>query len=96
MSGVLTSILAFIRPSDSGSEQIPKDLASTGASSKFSIVEKVPDTHRYRLTSFMPHNQRQFIKTVQREVAFLRESLPDGIFVKGFEDRMVCYLNFEL
>jgi len=52
------------------------------------MVENVPDTHRYRLTTFQPQNQRNFLKTVYKEVALLRENLPDGILVKGFEDRM--------
>jgi len=58
-------------------------------SKNFSMAESAPDTHRYRVTAFQPQNHRQFIKTVQKEVASLRESLPDGIFVKAFEDRMV-------
>jgi hypothetical protein len=54
-------------------------------STNFSNIDSAPD----RLTPFQPHNQRLFIKTVQKEVALLRESLPEGIRVKGFDDRMV-------
>lgn len=61
------------------------------SSSNFFMMDSVPDTHRYRLTSFAPQNQRQFLKTVQRETMLLRESLPIGILVKGFEDRMDLY-----
>jgi len=55
----------------------------------FSTSDCVPDTHRYRLTAFQPQNQRVFLKTVQKELVLLQESLPEGIVVKGFEDRMV-------
>ena len=73
---------------------IPSDDTNNNASelesqSQFSIVETLPDTHRYRLTTFLPQNPKSFVKTVQKEVALLRESLPAGIFVRGFEDRMV-------
>ncbi|CAG7714167.1 unnamed protein product [Allacma fusca] len=72
---------------------IPKDKLNNNTleestQGKFSIIESVPDTHRYRLTTFLPQNPKTFVKTVQKEVALLRESLPDGIFVKGYEDRM--------
>lgn len=57
--------------------------------SNFMVVESVPDTHRYRLTSLQPHNQKSFVKAVQKEVGLMRGSLPEGIFVKTYEDRMV-------
>jgi len=60
-----------------------------GPRSNFVMIDSVPDTHRYRLTSLQAQNQKTFIKAVQKEVALMRGSLPDGIFVKAFEDRMV-------
>jgi ubiquitin-conjugating enzyme E2 O len=55
----------------------------------FALVETASDSHRYRSTPFQPSNSRNFLKTVQREISLLRENLPRGILVKGYEDRMV-------
>lgn len=60
-----------------------------GPKSNFIVIESVPDTHRYRLTSLTPQNQKSFVKAVQKEVSLMRNSLPVGIFVKTYEDRMV-------
>jgi len=58
---------------------------------QFVLVETVPDSHRYRPTVFQPSNSRNFLKTIQREISLLRENLPKGVIVKGYEDRMVLY-----
>jgi len=62
-----------------------------GGSSQFSILDKVSETHRYRHSTFVPQSQRLFVKAVQKEISLLRKSLPPGIFVKGYEDRMDLY-----
>ena len=66
----------------------------------FALIETVSDRHRHAATAFQPANSRNFLKTVNREIALLRENLPVGILVKGYEDRMVsmiydlCFLSF--
>jgi hypothetical protein len=45
---------------------------------------------------FQPTDPQNFFRTVRKEIKLLRSSLPPGIWVKGFEDRMVsessCWL----
>lgn len=38
---------------------------------------------------FQPAEAKKFFSTVRKEMALLATSLPDGIMVKTFEDRMV-------
>ena len=53
------------------------------------MVESAPATHKFKLSVFQPNDPKNFIKFVRKEVKLLRTSLPPGIHVKGFEDRMV-------
>ncbi|XP_075230933.1 (E3-independent) E2 ubiquitin-conjugating enzyme UBE2O isoform X3 [Lycorma delicatula] len=57
----------------------------------FSILDTAPNSHRFKLTMFQPTDQKTFFKTVRNEIKLLRTSLPQGIWVKGFEDRMDLY-----
>ncbi|XP_001602772.2 (E3-independent) E2 ubiquitin-conjugating enzyme UBE2O [Nasonia vitripennis] len=57
----------------------------------FSIEETAPDSHKFKLTMFQPTDRSNFFRTVSRELKLLRNSLPPGIWVKGFEDRMDLY-----
>lgn len=41
---------------------------------------------------FQPAEAKKFFSTVRKEMALLATSLPDGIMVKTFEDRMVGVL----
>lgn len=43
---------------------------------------------------FQPAEPKKFFSTVRKEMALLATSLPDGIMVKTFEDRMVGVLAF--
>ncbi|XP_071444818.1 (E3-independent) E2 ubiquitin-conjugating enzyme UBE2O isoform X1 [Hetaerina americana] len=62
-----------------------------GSMEGFSIVENAPDSHKFKLTMFLPTDSKSFFKTVRKELKLLRNSLPSGIWVKGFEDRMDLY-----
>ena len=57
--------------------------------SDFSMIESAPANHKFKLSVFQPNDPKNFIKFVRKEVKLLRNSLPQGIHVKGFEDRMV-------
>jgi hypothetical protein len=59
----------------------------------FWMLSEVPSSHRFQGTSFQPANSRNFLKTIQREIGLLRNNLPEGILVKGYEDRMVISNN---
>lgn len=54
----------------------------------FQVLENVPAGHKYHLTVFHPTNAHSFFKAVQREHKLLRNSLPDGVWVRSFEDRL--------
>ena len=54
----------------------------------FQMVESVPVNHKFKLTLFQPNNSRSFLKHVRQEMRLLQSSLPPGILVRGFEDRM--------
>lgn len=54
----------------------------------FQVLENVPSTHKYHLTVFHPTNAHSFFKAVQREHKLLRNSLPSGVWVRSFEDRL--------
>ena len=54
----------------------------------FRTVDAVPDSHKFKLTVFQPSNMKTFIKSVKREIALLQSSLPAGISVLGFDERM--------
>ncbi|XP_029102872.1 ubiquitin-conjugating enzyme E2O isoform X3 [Scleropages formosus] len=54
----------------------------------FSVLEWAPDTHAFKKMEFQPAEAKKFFSTVRKEMALLATSLPDGIMVKTFEDRM--------
>uniref|UniRef100_A0A663ELD7 (E3-independent) E2 ubiquitin-conjugating enzyme n=1 Tax=Aquila chrysaetos chrysaetos TaxID=223781 RepID=A0A663ELD7_AQUCH len=54
----------------------------------FSVLEYAPDTHAFKKMEFQPPEAKKFFSTVRKEMALLATSLPDGIMVKTFEDRM--------
>ncbi|XP_078135799.1 ubiquitin-conjugating enzyme E2O isoform X1 [Sander vitreus] len=54
----------------------------------FSVLEWAPDTHSFQKMEFQPAEAKKFFSTVRKEMALLATSLPDGIMVKTFEDRM--------
>ncbi|XP_013886705.1 E2/E3 hybrid ubiquitin-protein ligase UBE2O isoform X2 [Austrofundulus limnaeus] len=54
----------------------------------FSVLEWAPETHSFKKMEFQPAEPKKFFSTVRKEMALLATSLPDGIMVKTFEDRM--------
>jgi len=54
----------------------------------FVMLDNVPDMHKFKLTIFQPSNMKNFVKHVRKEIKLLQSSLPAGITVKGYEDRM--------
>ncbi|XP_051996316.1 (E3-independent) E2 ubiquitin-conjugating enzyme-like isoform X3 [Xyrauchen texanus] len=54
----------------------------------FSVLEWAPDTHSFKKMEFQPAEAKKFFSTIRKEMALLATSLPDGIMVKTFEDRM--------
>ena len=66
----------------------PLDSASILSPGSFQMVESVPVSHKFKLTLFQPVNMKLFLKTVRHEMKLLSTSLPPGIIVKGYEERM--------
>ena len=60
---------------------------------EFSMLESATVEHKFMLTLFQPTDPKNFIKFLRKEIQLLRTSLPSGIHVKGFEDRMVSQLK---
>lgn len=48
--------------------------------------------HSFKKIEFQPPEAKKFFSTVRKEMALLATSLPDGIMVKTFEDRMASGL----
>jgi len=61
---------------------------AAATSSNFQILDHVPSTHKYHLTVFHPSNPHAFYKAVQKEHRLLKNSLPNGVWVMSFEDRL--------
>ena len=56
---------------------------------EFSMLENATMEHKFNLSLFQPTDPKNFIKFLRKEIQLLRTSLPKGIHVKCFEDRMV-------
>ncbi|KAL5018693.1 hypothetical protein ScPMuIL_004415 [Solemya velum] len=54
----------------------------------FHILEEVPDCHKFKSLNCHPTDPKYFTSSVRKEMLLLRTSLPVGITVKAFEDRM--------
>ncbi|KAL2087217.1 hypothetical protein ACEWY4_018276 [Coilia grayii] len=54
----------------------------------FSVLDEAPESHSFKIMEFQPAEAKKFFSTVRKEMALLATSLPDGIMVKTFEDRM--------
>ena len=57
----------------------------------FVLLDSAPDSHKYKLTMLQPSFPNHFYKTVKNEMRLLQSSLPPGIWVRGFQDRMDLY-----
>ncbi|XP_076325181.1 (E3-independent) E2 ubiquitin-conjugating enzyme UBE2O-like isoform X1 [Tachypleus tridentatus] len=74
-------------------EEILEDIRciDTAGQGIFALVETVPSSHKFKLSILQPNDPKTFFKTVKNEMELLRSSLPEGIIVKAFEDRMDLY-----
>ncbi|KAM4012335.1 (E3-independent) E2 ubiquitin-conjugating enzyme UBE2O-like [Anomaloglossus baeobatrachus] len=60
----------------------------------FSVLETAPESHVFKKLEFQAPEAKKFFSTVRKEMALLATSLPDGIMVKTFEDRMDLFSAF--
>ncbi|ELU16979.1 hypothetical protein CAPTEDRAFT_224111 [Capitella teleta] len=54
----------------------------------FQMIEEVPDGHNFKKTTHEARSSSQFLTSIRKELKLLKTSLPQGISVRGFEDRM--------
>lgn len=54
--------------------------------------ENVPEEHIYFHTTFHAQNPGRFLSCLRKEMALLMFSLPAGIIVRGYENRVVSVL----
>ena len=59
---------------------------STDRLQKFEILENISEQHHY-LSSDAVETDSKYLKAVKKEILILQHSLPQGIFVKAFENR---------
>ena len=57
--------------------------------------DSVPESHTYKYSTFQAQNPGRFLSCMRKEMALLTFSLPAGIIVRGYEDRVVilCLLS---
>lgn len=67
---------------------IPDSIPKEPECGTFTILDTAPNSHKYKLTMFQPTDTRLFYKRVREEIKLLKTSLPAGIWVAAFEDRM--------
>ena len=57
----------------------------------FTVLENAPSHHKYCSSRSQPTDPKRFQKCLRLELKLLSTSLPSGIHVKTFEDRMVRF-----
>ena len=53
--------------------------------------DSVPESHTYKYSTFQAQNPGRFLSCMRKEMALLTFSLPAGIIVRGYEDRVVIF-----
>lgn len=54
----------------------------------FLTFDSVPESHTFKNTTFQAQNPGRFMSCMRKEMALLMHSLPEGIIVRGYEDRV--------
>ena len=62
--------------------------------SAFMTFDSVPESHTYKYSTFQAQNPGRFLSCMRKEMALLTFSLPAGIIVRGYEDRVVILCLF--
>ena len=64
------------------------------SSTAFLTFDSVPESHTFKNTTFQAQNPGRFMSCMRKEMALLMHSLPEGIIVRGYEDRVVSWSFF--
>ncbi|KAG5878407.1 hypothetical protein JTB14_029680 [Gonioctena quinquepunctata] len=54
----------------------------------YAIIEDAPVSHHYFSTKFEPTDLQRFLKAVQKEYKLMKESLPHGVWVRSYGNRI--------
>ncbi|XP_034488220.1 (E3-independent) E2 ubiquitin-conjugating enzyme UBE2O [Drosophila innubila] len=65
-----------------------KLVITTTSNHCFEVVSNAPTSHHFLGNLIHPSNKAQYQRAVHREYAMLQASLPPGVFVRAYEDRM--------
>ncbi|EDW98167.1 (E3-independent) E2 ubiquitin-conjugating enzyme UBE2O isoform X1 [Drosophila yakuba] len=79
----IDSPMACSSPSRSMIPNTPSDNESS-----FQVLPNAPAAHHFISNQVIPANKAQYQRAVQREYHMLMSSLPDGVVVRAYEDRM--------
>lgn len=60
----------------------------TAGSEGYTVLDEAPRNHNFYSNKIMPTNTQNFYKAIRREVKLMEESLPSGVWVRGFSDRI--------
>lgn len=69
-------------------ERPPKPARQHSSGEGFLILDEAPKSHHFYSTLIVPTNNTSFYKAVRRECKLLEESLPAGVWVRGYSDRL--------
>ncbi|XP_060521601.1 (E3-independent) E2 ubiquitin-conjugating enzyme UBE2O [Cylas formicarius] len=82
------SILSPLKPKKALKEQ-PLDANPPGGETEwYNVIEDAPITHHYFTSKFEPNDLQKFLKAVMKEYKLLKESLPPGVWVRSFSNRI--------
>nr|CAI5826277.1 unnamed protein product [Callosobruchus analis] len=77
-------------PEDSFSSLNPPKLTfdKENLNETYTIMDDAPISHHYYTSKFEPTDLQKFLKTVQKEYTLLKESLPPGVWVRSYGNRI--------
>lgn len=65
-----------------------KPISSMDFGEGYVVLDEAPQSHNFYSTKIVPNNSPNFFKAIRKEVKLLKESLPPGVWVRGFSDRI--------
>jgi len=97
-NGIATPDDVLLSPSANSLESAEGASASSSAtfitpSEAFLVLPAAPENHKFYSKPVVPTDQRAFASAIRKELKLMASSLPEGIFVRSYDDRMDLF-NF--
>ncbi|XP_018333707.1 (E3-independent) E2 ubiquitin-conjugating enzyme UBE2O [Agrilus planipennis] len=70
------------------SPKLDKSVITKYENEPYVIIEEVPTSHHFASTKFEPWDKAKFYRAVQKEYKLLKESLPPGVWVRSYQNRL--------